>query len=153
MIVLKSGKKVFPEELEFMINLNALIKESMVWGEENDEGDVVVNAKIVLDREHIEQEGVMPADEAALKMRLDQIIAEINRHLPSFKSIRNYVFSFQDMVKTTTLKIRRPIEIAGIRSLMESSKLRWRELTGRNLDQLASASASDGNQENTEKQP
>ncbi|MCK9252199.1 MAG: AMP-binding protein [Clostridiales bacterium] len=152
MIVLKSGKKVFPEELEFMINQNALIKESMVWGEENEEGDVVVNAKIVLDREHIEQEGVKPADEAALKMRLDQIIAEINRHLPSFKSIRNYVFSFQDMVKTTTLKIRRPIEIASIRSLMERSKLRWRELTGRNLDQLAEASASDGGQEDTEKQ-
>jgi long-chain acyl-CoA synthetase len=71
-----------------------------------------------------------------LKRHLDQIISEINRHLPSFKSIRHYVFSFQDMVKTTTLKIRRPIEIAGIRSLMESTKLRWRELTGRNLDQL-----------------
>ena len=151
MIVLKSGKKVFPEELEFMINQNALIKESMVWGEESPDGDVVVNAKIVLDRERIEQEGVKPADEAELKKRLDSIIAEINRHLPSFKSIRNYVFSFQDMVKTTTLKIRRPIEIAGIRSLMESSKLRWRELTGRNLDQLASQSANDTDQKDVKK--
>ena len=151
MIVLKSGKKVFPEELEFMINQNALIKESMVWGEESADGDVVVNAKIVLDRERIEQEGVKPADEAALKQRLDAIIAEVNRHLPSFKSIRNYVFSFQDMVKTTTLKIRRPIEIAAIRSLMESSKLRWRELTGRNLDQLASQSANDADQEDGKK--
>jgi len=151
MIVLKSGKKVFPEELEFMINQNALIKESMVWGEENAEGDVFVNAKIVLDRELIKQEGVKPADDAELKMRLDLIIAEINRHLPSFKSIRNYVFSFQDMVKTTTLKIRRPIEIASVRNLMESSKLRWRELTGRNLDRLAAASASDVNQEDAEK--
>jgi long-chain acyl-CoA synthetase len=151
MIVLKNGKKVFPEELEFMINQNALIKESLVWGEENAEGDVFVNAKIVLDRELVKQEGVKPADDAELKMRLDLIIAEINRHLPSFKSIRNYVFSFQDMVKTTTLKIRRPIEIASVRSLMESSKLRWRELTGRNLDRLASALASDMNQEDAEK--
>ncbi len=80
------------------------------------------------------------------------IIAEINRHLPSFKSIRNYVFSFQDMVKTTTLKIRRPIEIASIRNLMESSKLRWRELTGRNLDQLVSATANNVSEEGAEKQ-
>lgn len=152
MIVLKNGKKIFPEELEFMINQNALIKESIVWGEENAEGDVFVNAKIVLDRERIEQEGVKPADEVELKKRLDMIIAEINRHLPSFKSIRNYVFSFQDMVKTTTLKIRRPIEIASIRNLMESSKLRWRELTGRNLDQLVSATANNVSEEGAEKQ-
>jgi long-chain acyl-CoA synthetase len=119
-----------------MINQNDLVKESLVWGEEDADGDVVVNAKLVLDRAQTDQKVGQSADESELKRHLDQIISEINRHLPSFKSIRHYVFSFQDMVKTTTLKIRRPIEIAGIRSLMESTKLRWRELTGRNLDQL-----------------
>ena len=80
------------------------------------------------------------------------IIAEINRHLPSFKSIRNYVFSFQDMVKTTTLKIRRPIEIASIRNLMESSKLRWSELTVHNVAQMVSATANNVSEEDAEKQ-
>jgi len=136
MIVLKNGKKIFPEEIEFLINQNSYIKESLVWGEEDTDGDVVVNAKIVLDRNFIEQEGIKPADEAELKKRLDLIISEINRHLPPFKSIRNYTYSFEEMVKTTTLKIRRAIEIASIRSLMKNSKMRWRELTGRNLDQL-----------------
>jgi long-chain acyl-CoA synthetase len=136
MIVLKNGKKVFPEEIEFMINQNSFIKESLVWGELEPGGDVIVNAKIVLDREQIKQEGMNEADEAALKSRLDTIIGEINRHLPSFKSVRNYVYSFQEMVKTTTLKIRRPIEIAGIQNQIEKLKLSWRELTGKNLDHV-----------------
>lgn len=136
MIVLKNGKKVFPEEIEFMINQNAFIKESLVWGELEPGGDVMVNAKIVLDRDQLKQEGMNEADEAALKSRLDTIIGEINRHLPSFKSVRNYVYSFQEMVKTTTLKIRRPIEIAGIQNQIEKLKLSWRELTGKNLDRV-----------------
>ena len=148
MIVLKNGKKVFPEEIEFLINQNACIKESLVWGDADTGGDVVVNAKIVLDRNCMDQEGNAPVNEADLKKRLDLIISEINRHLPSYKSIRNYAYSFQEMVKTTTLKIRRPIEIAGIRSLMERSKLRWREMTGRNLDQLE-RSAETGSEDQT----
>lgn len=148
MIVLKNGKKVFPEEIEFLLNQQSCIKESLVWGEEIADGDVVVNAKIILDLDCIEQEGVTPTDEAELKKRLDSIIGEINQHMPSFKSIRHYAYSFQEMVKTTTLKIRRPIEIAGIRNLMESSKLKWRELTGRNLDEISKHMA--GDQTNTD---
>jgi len=144
MIVLKNGKKVFPEEIEFLINQNACIKESLVWGEEDADGEVVVSAKLVLDKECIVQQGYAPTDEAELKKRVDQLISEINRHLPTFKSIRNYAYSFQEMVKTTTLKIKRPIEIAAIRQLVEQSRIRWRELTGRNLDQLAGAVQADG---------
>lgn len=137
MIVLKNGKKVFPEEIEFLINQSAGIKESLVWGEEDKDGDVMVNAKIVLNPDSIQLEGINQTDEDQLRKYLDTIIGEINRHLPSFKSIRNYAYSFQEMVKTTTLKIRRPIEIAGIRNLIEKSEMTWRDMTGRNLDQLA----------------
>ena len=137
MIVLKNGKKVFPEEIEFLINQSAWIKESLVWGEEDKDGDVVVNAKIVLNSDSMQQEGISQTDEDQLRKYLDAIISEINRHLPSFKSIRNYAYSFQEMVKTTTLKIRRPIEIAGIRNLIEKSEMTWRDMAGRNLDQLA----------------
>ena len=40
------------------------------------------------------------------------------------------------MSQTTTLKIRRPIEIAGIQNQIEKLKLSWRELTGKNLDRV-----------------
>ncbi len=140
MIVLKNGKKVYPEEIEFMINQKKFIKESLVWGEEGKTGDVYVNAKIVIDRDQIEEKGIKSSDDAALKLQLDQIIADINRHLPSFKKIRNYVYSFQDMVKTTTRKVRRPIEIANIQNRFARLKLTWQELSGKNFDQLQESS-------------
>ncbi|MCD8498661.1 MAG: hypothetical protein LRY35_01355 [Clostridiales bacterium] len=73
--------------------------------------------------------------ENQIRAHLDQLIREINSRLPSFKGIRQYVFSFQDMVKTTTLKIKRPIEIAGIREWLAHHKLRLRDITGKNIDQ------------------
>jgi len=133
MIVLKSGKKVFPEEIEYLLGQDKLIKESLVWGED-DEGDVVVSAKVVLDRDVLKEKLGQDASEHQIRAHLDQLIREINSRLPSFKGIRQYVFSFQDMVKTTTLKIKRPIEIAGIRDWLAHHKLRLRDITGKNID-------------------
>jgi len=134
MIVLKSGKKVFPEEIEYLLGQDKLIKESLVWGED-DEGDVVVAAKVVLDRDVLKEKLGQDVSEHQIRDHLDQLIREINSRLPSFKGIRQYVFSFQDMVKTTTLKIKRPIEIAGIRDWLTRHKLRLKDITGRNIDQ------------------
>jgi len=49
MIVLKNGKKVFPEELEILVNRLELVEESMVFGmpDKNDKDDVKVSVKIV----------------------------------------------------------------------------------------------------------
>ena len=133
MIVLKSGKKVFPEEIEYLLGQDKLIKESLVWGED-DEGDVVVSAKVVLDPDVLKEKLGQDASENQIRAHLDQLIREINSRLPSFKGIRQYVFSFQDMVKTTTLKIKRPIEIAGIREWLAHHKLRLKDITGKNID-------------------
>jgi long-chain acyl-CoA synthetase len=146
MIVLKSGKKVFPEEIEHLINQNDFIKESLVWGDLDADGEVTVYAKIVLDRDRMQQKGVKATDEAELKTLLDKVIGEINRLLPSFKTVRHYAYSFQELVKTTTLKIRRPIEIARIQDLMRRLKLRGRELAGKNLDQLEGSATQSGEQ-------
>lgn len=136
MIVLKNGKKVFPEEIEFMINQRPYVKESLVWGESDTTGNVSVHAKIVFDRERLVLEDQTLAEEGRLKEQLDLLIQDINRHLPDYKVIRNYFFSFTDMIKTTTLKIKRTIEIDRIHEQIERSKLSLRELTGQNLDHL-----------------
>ncbi len=135
MIVLKSGKKVFPEEVEYLFNQFDFIRESLVWGEPTEDGDVIVSAKFVLDEQTLtEKHGVDPTDSNGVQKLLDQMIKEVNARMPSFKSIRQHVFSFRGMVKTTTLKIKRQIEIDHLKALMERQKLRWRELTGKNLD-------------------
>ena len=148
MIVLKTGKKIFPEEIEHLIAQNKLIKESLVWGEMDEDGEIVVSAKFILDREQFAQtEGHIP-DEQSIRQMLDQLIQDINARMPTFKGIRHYVYGFQEMVKTTTLKVKRPIEIEKMSQLMQKQHMKWRQLTGKNIDQLAS-----DDQEKTLEQP
>lgn len=135
MIVLKSGKKVFPEEIEFLFGQYESIKESLVWGDE-EAGDIVISAKLVLDREKLEQQTGQKIDEQNIKKVLEQIISDINSRMPTFKGIRQYVYSFQEMVKTTTRKIRRPIEISGLSRLMADLRLQWRDINGKNIDEI-----------------
>lgn len=140
--MLKNGKKVFPEEIEFLIGQFDYIKESLVWGDEDLDGDVVLSAKFVVDREKLQAAGQSAPDETELRGMLDDLVKKVNAAMPSFKSIRYYVFGFQDMVKTTTLKIKRNIEIEHMRDLMKRTSLKWKELTGRNIDQVAHTDAT-----------
>ena len=53
MIVLKNGKKVFPEELETLIGRMDIVEESMVFGmpDERDKNDVKLAVKIVYNKD------------------------------------------------------------------------------------------------------
>ena len=50
LIVLESGKKIFPEELEALLNQHEYVKDSLVYAQADERGDVVVSAKIILDK-------------------------------------------------------------------------------------------------------
>ncbi|MBQ4271426.1 MAG: AMP-dependent synthetase, partial [Clostridiales bacterium] len=63
---------------------------------------------------------------------------EVNHKMPSYKIVRNYVFSETDMIKTTTLKIKRPKEQEAIESLLEKNSVTMRDMNGTNLDRLMS---------------
>lgn len=131
MIVLKSGKKVFPEEIEQLITRYPFIKESMVFGDVEQDGDVVINAKFVLDPQLLSKEGI---SEKELVQRLDQVVKEINLEIPGYKGIRSYVYSFKDLIKTTTLKVKRPSEIRKLQETLDLAKVHFRQLTGKNID-------------------
>lgn len=135
MIVLPSGKKVFPEELESLLNNQEYVKDSLVFGQEDGNGDIVLTAKLVLDKEKLAQEGKGPEE---VQGTLETYIKDINRLLPSFKGIRSYVYSFQDMIKTTTLKVKRNVETERLQNLIKREQLGWRDLIGVNLDELES---------------
>lgn len=135
MIVLTNGKKVFPEELEDLINRSHLVKESMVWGENMGE-DVFVSAKLVLDPNDYKGEDGELLPEESIRERLDHLISEVNKHMPSFKYIKYYVYSFQDMVKTTTLKIKRNVEQVELKELLAQAKQSLKDLHKRNIDEL-----------------
>lgn len=105
-IVLKNGKNVFPEELEGLLNKDEFIKESLVWGEEKEDGDVTVNAKIVPNMENIKRKFGNLTD-SQLNEKIKEIIKNVNHKLSSYKAIKKFEISFDEFVKTTTQKVKR----------------------------------------------
>ncbi len=115
LIVLKNGKKVFPEELETMVNRIDLVNESMVFGlkDERDENDVVVSVKVVLDEETIKEQYQGKTDEE-LRDIVWEKIKEVNQTFPKYKHIKKLLISKEELIKTTTKKVKRQEEMKKI---------------------------------------
>jgi len=139
MIVLTNGKKVFPEELESLINLIPGVRESFVWGEKTDRDSVVICAKILIDRQSIGKHLPVPEKtpgDKALSAYFHGHLKEINHEMPSYKGVRYFVFSEGEMVKTTTLKIKRQQELAAIHEVLAKTGATLKSANGQNLDTL-----------------
>lgn len=111
-IVLKNGKNVFPEELETVINRIDGVKESFVYGrpEEDDEIDLKICAKIVYDKETMKEiYGI--ENEQEISDMIWSKIKEINKTMPSYKYIKEITVTEEELVKTTTQKIKRHEEM------------------------------------------
>ncbi len=136
MIVLNNGKKVFPEELENYLNRLEFVKESFVWGETSSDGDVKICTKIVLDKDALSNMQTSPDDENSIKKLLDAAIHEINKLVPVYKKIRYYVFSFEELIKTTTLKVKRYVEIEKMSKTLSLLSIDMKRAAGTNIDRL-----------------
>jgi long-chain acyl-CoA synthetase len=111
-IVLKNGKNVFPEELESLVNQLEGVKESFVYGkpDENDEADLTLNVKVVYDKDIMKEKFALE-DEEEIKAKLWKDIKEINKTMPTYKYIKGISVTTEELIKTTTLKIKRFEEI------------------------------------------
>ena len=132
MIVLSNGKKAFPEEFEMLLSHIPGVKDSLAWGHKTSDGSVQICAKLVLDRTVLMalNNGVMPA-EALLADRFEKAIREINEILPQYKMIRYFLMTETDLVKTTTLKVKRSVEESGIMDWLKKQGLDMRKASGR----------------------
>ena len=118
MIVLKNGKKVFPEELEILVNRLDEVEESMVFGmpDKKDKNDVKLSVKVVYDKEYIKEKyGDINIEE--LKNIIWEKIKNINKTFPPYKYIKNLILTNKELIKTTTKKVKRQEEI---KSILES---------------------------------
>ena len=111
-IVLKNGKNVFPEEIETVINKIEGVKESFVYGkpEENDEIDLKICAKIVYDKDILKEVYNAETEQEITEVLWEQI-KEINKTMPSYKFIKEISITEEELIKTTTLKIKRHEEM------------------------------------------
>lgn len=114
-IVLKNGKNVFPEEIETVINKIDGVKESFVYGqaEENDKIDLKVCAKIVYDKELMKETYNAQTEEEIYNVLWDKI-KEINKTMPEYKYVKKIIVTEEELVKTTTQKIKRHEEMKKI---------------------------------------
>ena len=109
-IVLRNGKNVYPQELEFLINKLPYVAESMVFSRESSKTDTVLAAKIVYDKETI-QKAFGEKEEKDYERLIWKDIKEINKTLPTFKHIKQITITDEPMSKTTTQKVKRYEEI------------------------------------------
>lgn len=112
-IVLKNGKNIYPEELEILLNKIEGVKESFVYGKPEADGDYKICSKIVYDKE-IMKEIYNLEDEEQIKDKIWQEVKLINKTMPTYKYIREITVTEEELIKTTTVKIKRHEEMKKI---------------------------------------
>ena len=117
-IVLKNGKNIFPEEIEALIDRIPGVKESMVYGApgKDDENDLLVSAKIVYDKAQAKNIfGTEDLEEIKEKIWA-QIKEDVNQKMPTYKYVKEIIVTDEDLIKTTTQKVKRFEEMKKIQN-------------------------------------
>lgn len=105
-IIAKNGKNVYPEEIESYLNSDPMVMESLIFAEEGEDEEVTANVvpdeeaiKTQLNKEKLTKEDVQNA--------ISQVVKRINKILPSYKSIKKFKISSEEIPKTSTNKVKR----------------------------------------------
>ena len=112
MIVLKNGKKVFPEEVETLVNRIPEVEECFVFGmpEEDDKSKIKIAVKVVYNKEYV-KEKYGEINEEELHDIIWNKIKEVNKTFPPYKYIKHMILTDEPLIKTTTQKIKRNEEL------------------------------------------
>lgn len=112
LIVLKNGKKVFPEEIETLVLRLPEVEECFVYGmpDEDDENDVKVSVKVVYNESYVNGKYGKISEEELYKIIWNKI-KEINTTLPKYKYMKHMILTKEPLIKTTTNKVKRNEEM------------------------------------------
>ncbi len=109
-IISRSGKNVFPEEIEDILKRSPFIQECLVYGEDDPKLDEIICAQIVVDAEafiELSESRKVPITPELINEVLGKEVKKANAELSSFKQIKKFVVREQEFEKTTTQKIKR----------------------------------------------
>ena len=112
-IVLKNGKNIYPEELENLVNKIPGVKESFVYGKPDRDDDLKICVKVVYDKDVLKEEQNLEKEED-IKDFIWSKIKEINKTMPAYKYIRELTITQEELIKTTTQKVKRHEEMKRI---------------------------------------
>lgn len=106
-IVTKNGKNIYPEEIEYFLNENKFISESLVYGVDGNT-DIQVNAKLLPNMESIcEELNSSDVNDNQIEEIISNIVKETNSRFPNYKHIKSFKILKNALEKTTTQKIKR----------------------------------------------
>lgn len=110
-IVLRSGKNIYPQEIEFLINKLPYVEESIVYSRNKSKTDTLLCAKIVYNKDSIVEKFGKQKD---YKEFVWKDIKEMNQELPAYKHIKEIMITDEPLEKTTTQKVKRFKELKKI---------------------------------------
>jgi len=108
-IVTKNGKNIYPEEIEYKLSEDLLVKECMVMGVnyENDD-ETYVNAQIYPDIDYLKEKlGKEELLEEEIEKEVGKLISNVNKTMPNYKHIKKFYVREKEFEKTTTQKMKR----------------------------------------------
>lgn len=109
-IISKSGKNVFPEEVEDIMNRSPFIQECLVFGEEDPKQGEIISAQIVADAEafiELAENNHIQIDVELINKTISEEVEKVNKQLAAHKQIKKFYIREREFEKTTTQKIKR----------------------------------------------
>ena len=115
MIVLRNGKKAFPEEMETLVSRIELVEECMVFGlpDKKEKDDIKIAVKIVYNKEEAKEKYPDKNEDELYKIIWEKI-KELNKTFPRYKHIQKLILTSEELIKTTTKKVKRQEEMKKI---------------------------------------
>lgn len=107
-IITKNGENVYPEEVEYTLNLSPLIAESMIFQTEaENKNDTIIAATIVLDGESIEDLYGDDISDDKIEELIWEVVDGYNSKNPLYKQIRKISIRKTELKKNTSNKVIR----------------------------------------------
>ncbi len=115
MIVLKNGKKAFPEEIEILLNKIPGVMDSFVFGEpiDGDWTDLRIAVQVQYSAKEIEELYGVNTPEG-IRDSIWEKIKEVNQTIPHYKRVTDLYLTEEPFIKTTSLKIKRKEQLAKV---------------------------------------
>ena len=115
MIVLKNGKKAFPEEIEILMAKIPGVADVFVYGEPID-GDFT-DLKIAMEVQYDVaacKEAYGDVGESEIRDAMWAQVKEINQTIPHYKRVTDLFLTTEPFIKTTSLKTKRKEQLAAV---------------------------------------
>lgn len=107
-IITKTGKNVYPEELEVLVKNTKIIKECMVYeAETGSEGDTKIAIQLIPDYDYIKETHGTGFDTEKCNTLAIDAVHDINKTLPVYKQMQKIFIRTKAFKLTNTMKIKR----------------------------------------------